>query len=120
MKSRVKAKSGVKARVKAKSRGKRKASVRAKTKPPSSRKSARPRAAAAKAAKPAKPSGTSSRKADPLDQWIVAGATALGLRVDKSWMRAVRTNLRVTLDQAAAVAEFPLPDDAEPAPVFRA
>jgi hypothetical protein len=35
-------------------------------------------------------------------------------------MRAVRANLRVTLDQAAIVAEFPLPDDAEPAPVFRA
>jgi hypothetical protein len=35
-------------------------------------------------------------------------------------MRAVSANLRVTLDQAAMVAEFPLPDDAEPAPVFRA
>jgi hypothetical protein len=122
MKSRVKAKSRAKAksRVKAKSSSKRKASVRAKSKAPPSRKSAQPRVASSKAAKPAKPSRTPSRKADPLDQWIVAGAAALGLPVEKAWMRAVRTNLQVTLDQAAPVAEFPLPDDAEPAPVFRA
>ena len=57
---------------------------------------------------------------DPLDDFIVAGTHALGLKVEKSWMSAVRANLRVTLDQTAMVAAFPLPDDAEPAPVFRA
>ena len=57
---------------------------------------------------------------DPLDGFIAAGTRGLGLKVEKSWMKAVRFNLRVTLDQAALVAAFPLPDDAEPAPVFRA
>jgi hypothetical protein len=32
----------------------------------------------------------------------------------------VRANLDVTLKHAAFVAEFELPDDAEPAPVFKA
>ena len=35
-------------------------------------------------------------------------------------MPAVRANLRVTLAQAALVGEFALPDEAEPAPVFKA
>jgi hypothetical protein len=103
----------MKSRVKAKSRGKRKAGAPAKTKAAAGRKSLKLR-------KAAKPPRTAVPKADPLDNWIVAGASGLGLKVEKSWMRAVRANLRVTLDQAAIVAEFPLPDDAEPAPVFRA
>jgi|SRR5262245_14438231 hypothetical protein len=57
---------------------------------------------------------------DQLDQFISIAAQGLGLRVEKSWMKPVRANLRVTLDLVAMVAEFPLPDDAEPAPVFRA
>ena len=57
---------------------------------------------------------------DPTDAYILAGTRALGLKVEKSWLQAVRFNLQVTLDHAAMVAEFPLPDDAEPAPVFRA
>ena len=57
---------------------------------------------------------------DTFDDFITAGAQNLGLKVEKSWMKAVRFNLRVTLDQAALMADFPLPDDAEPAPVFRA
>ena len=56
----------------------------------------------------------------PLDEFIAAGTRGLGLKVEKSWMKAVRFNLQVTLDLGAMVAEFPLPDDAEPAPVFRA
>jgi hypothetical protein len=35
-------------------------------------------------------------------------------------MTAIRTNLRVTLEQGVMVAEYPLSDHAEPAPVFRA
>ncbi len=64
------------------------------------------------------PGGT--KTLDPTDAYILAVTGALNLKVEKSWLRAVRSNLRVTLDQAAMVAEFPLPDDAEPAPVFRA
>ena len=58
--------------------------------------------------------------ADPLDDFIAAGDARPRPQVEQSWMPAVRANLRVTLDLGAMVAEFPLPDDAEPAPVFRA
>jgi hypothetical protein len=49
----------------------------------------------------------------------VAGARALGLKVAKGWMPAVRVNLAVTLRHAASVESLELPDDAEPAPVYR-
>lgn len=85
----------------------------AKSKPRAKKKAATPRNTKAK-------SLPQTAAADPLDDFIAAGTRGLGLKVEKSWMRAVRTNLRVTLDLGAMVAEFPLPDDAEPAPVFRA
>ena len=55
-----------------------------------------------------------------LDDFIAVGAAALGLKIDKSWMPAVRTHLQVTLGHGVKVASFALPDDAEPAPVFKA
>jgi Protein of unknown function (DUF4089) len=58
--------------------------------------------------------------ADDLDTLIAASARALDLPVDPAWHPAIRFNLEVTLRFAALVASFPLPDDAEPAPVFRA
>ena len=57
---------------------------------------------------------------DPLEDSVAAGACALGLTIDKSWMLAVRGHLQVTLRHAALVSAFALPDDAEPAPVFKA
>ena len=57
---------------------------------------------------------------DPLDGFIEAAALALKLPVDPSWKGAIKANLKVTLAHAATVGEFKLPDDAEPAPVFRA
>ena len=57
---------------------------------------------------------------DPLDDFIAASARALGLTIGRSGMPAVKANLEVTLKHAALVAEFDLPDDAEPAPVFTA
>jgi len=57
---------------------------------------------------------------DPLDDFIVAAAAALALPVDPAWRPAVRTHLEITLKHAALVEAFELPDDAEPAPVFRA
>jgi hypothetical protein len=36
------------------------------------------------------------------------------------WKPAIAANLRVTLAFAEAVEAFPLPDDTEPAPVFKA
>ena len=56
--------------------------------------------------------------ADPLGDFIAAAARALDLKIEKSWLLAVRANLRVTLRLGAMVADFALPDDAEPAPVF--
>jgi hypothetical protein len=67
-----------------------------------------------KVAKPAKP------KHDPLDDLVAAGARALDLKIDKAWVPAVRGHLQVTLRHGALVAAFALPDDAEPAPVFKA
>jgi hypothetical protein len=55
-----------------------------------------------------------------LDALIAASAHALDLPVDPAWHPAIRFNLDVTLRFAALVAAFPLPDEAEPAPVFRA
>jgi len=69
---------------------------------------------ARKVAKPAKPNR------DPLDEFIAAGGRALDLKIDKAWMPAVRGHLQVTLRHGALVAGFALPDDAEPAPVFKA
>jgi hypothetical protein len=45
---------------------------------------------------------------------------ALALPVDPAWYPGVRSSLAITWMLAALVAEFELPDDAEPAPVFRA
>ena len=59
-------------------------------------------------------------KRDPLDDFIAAGARALDLKIDRAWMPAVRMHLQVTLRHGAQVAAFALPDDAEPAPVFKA
>jgi hypothetical protein len=57
---------------------------------------------------------------DDLDDFIAASARALGLPVDPAWYPVIRSNLEVTFRLAAVVADFKLPDDAEPAPVFRA
>jgi len=55
---------------------------------------------------------------DPLDDLIDAATCALDLPIEPEWKAAVKANLQVTLRHGAHVAEFALPDDAEPAPVF--
>jgi hypothetical protein len=57
---------------------------------------------------------------DFIDGFMTAVASALGLTIDPAWREGVRFNLRLVLDHAARVEELPLPDDAEPAPVFHA
>ena len=57
---------------------------------------------------------------ETLDKLIDASAAALALPIDPAWKPAIRANLQVTLRLAATVAEFELPDEAEPAPVFEA
>jgi hypothetical protein len=57
---------------------------------------------------------------ETLDEFIVAAARALSLPIELEWKPAIRANLEMTLKHAAYVDEFPLPDAAEPAPVFKA
>jgi hypothetical protein len=59
-------------------------------------------------------------KPDALDGFIEAAAQALDLPFEPAWQPAIKANLAVTLRQGALVAEFALPDDAEPTPVFQA
>ena len=58
--------------------------------------------------------------ADPFDAMIDTGAQALGIPLKAEWKAEVKVQLQVILRHGALVAEFPLPDDAEPAPVFKA
>jgi hypothetical protein len=44
----------------------------------------------------------------------------LALPLKPEWLPVVTANLEVNLRMATLVAEFPLPDETEPAPVFTA
>jgi 1-carboxybiuret hydrolase subunit AtzG-like protein len=70
------------------------------------------------AAKKSAPARTKSARRDPLDDFIVAAGRALNLPIEPAWQPSIKSNLAVTLRLAALYADFPLPDDAEPAPVF--
>ena len=60
------------------------------------------------------------RPQNDLDAYIDAAAQALGIPIQPEWKAEIRANLDVTFKLAALVGEKELPDDAEPAPVFRA
>jgi hypothetical protein len=64
------------------------------------------------------PAKRKPRRPDPLDVLVDASARALALPLERSWRSGIKSNLAVTLRLAALFADFPLPDDAEPAPVF--
>ena len=55
-----------------------------------------------------------------LDAYCDAAAALLGLTIDPAWRAPVLANLRVLREAAALLEGFPLPDEAEPAPVFEA
>jgi hypothetical protein len=57
---------------------------------------------------------------DAIDKLIDASAELLGLPIDSEWRPGIKANVAVTLRLATMVAEFELPDEAEPAPVFEA
>ncbi|HWV52039.1 DUF4089 domain-containing protein [Pseudorhodoplanes sp.] len=57
---------------------------------------------------------------DITDAWIKSSASMLGLSIDAAWLPSIRANVEVTFRLAKLVDEFPLPDEAEPAPVFGA
>lgn len=56
----------------------------------------------------------------PLTNLIDPMAEALALPIEASWKPSIRANLEVTFKLAALVTEFELPDDAEPAAIFKA
>ncbi len=58
--------------------------------------------------------------ADRLDDYIDAVAKALKLPIEEAWRASVKANLDVSLKLAGLVDEFPLPDETEPASIFRA
>jgi 1-carboxybiuret hydrolase subunit AtzG-like len=78
------------------------------------------RAAAKPPAKAASKKAGATPQHDAVDAMMIASAQALGLTLDPSWQAGIKFNLQLVLRHAALVDEFPLPDDAEPAPVFHA
>lgn len=56
----------------------------------------------------------------PLDAHIEASAHILKLTVNPEWKGDIRAILEAVFKMAAPVQEFELPDDSEPAPVFKA
>jgi Protein of unknown function (DUF4089) len=67
----------------------------------------------------------SSLPPSPLDDDAAAAladamAPLLGIAIDPAWRGAVVANLKANAAAARLVGEFPLPDELEPAPVFRA
>lgn len=73
---------------------------------------------APRARTPARP--PRGKKLDAIEALVAANAQALALPIDPAWHRAIALNLRLLFNHAMMVDEFSLPDDTEPAPVFRA
>jgi len=61
-----------------------------------------------------------TRPVDDPDTYIVAVAGLLGIPLEPAWMGPIAANLAVLRAAATHVGEFPLPDEAEPAPVYAA
>ena len=53
------------------------------------------------------------------EAYVDAAAALIGLTIDPAHRPGVVANLERIAQMAALVMEFPLPDEAEPAPVFR-
>jgi hypothetical protein len=61
-----------------------------------------------------------AKRADVIDTLIEASARALALPIRPPWRTGIKRNLQSILTHAALVDQFSLPDEIEPAPVFRA
>jgi hypothetical protein len=55
-----------------------------------------------------------------LDALIDAGTAVVGIEINQEWRQAIRMHLAISLGHAIAVMEAKLPDELDPAPVFRA
>lgn len=60
-----------------------------------------------------------SKDAFDAEAFLDATTAAMGLTVDPAWRPAVLDNLQRSRQIAQAVLNFPLPDDVEPASIFR-
>ena len=54
------------------------------------------------------------------DEHLTSTTESLGIPVDPAWLPTIRANLDITRRMAALVLAHPLPDEAEPAPLFQA
>jgi 1-carboxybiuret hydrolase subunit AtzG-like len=59
-------------------------------------------------------------RSDGLRVFVKASAQLLDLPIEAEWEGSVTANLDTILRLASAFADFPLPDEAEPAPIFTA
>jgi hypothetical protein len=57
---------------------------------------------------------------DLTDTWITSSAAMLALPIERAWLPTIRANVEVTFRLARLIDDFPLPDEAEPAPVYEA
>ncbi len=64
--------------------------------------------------------GKMDEKQTDWEEFAAVSSNALRVRLEPEWKAAVASNLRTIFNIAAVVDGFPLPDDAEPAPVFEA
>ena len=62
---------------------------------------------------------TDSPNSEDLAGFMDAAARTMDLAIDPQWRSSVLANLEVTLRLARLVTDFKLPDEAEPAPLFR-
>jgi hypothetical protein len=73
---------------------------------------------ARRASKPPRP--LRAKRPDTFATMVTAAIHALALPIEASWHAGVTFNLQLLFKHAALIDEFSLPDDTEPAPVFRA
>jgi hypothetical protein len=68
----------------------------------------------------AKVNKPTSRQPNLISDLIDVSGQAFVLTVERTWKPAVRANLQVIFGQAALFMAFELPEDTEPAPIFKA
>jgi Protein of unknown function (DUF4089) len=75
-----------------------------------------------KSARRARPSAPPprGRNSDDLSALAAAGVTALAVPIEPAWHAGIAFNLQLLFKHAALIDGFALPDESEPAPVFRA
>jgi hypothetical protein len=93
----------------------------------SGRRKAKPARRASKPARPLRGKKIDKKTAkkpnntpDTIASLVAAASQPLALPIEAAWHVGVTFNLQLLFKHAALIDEFSLPDDIEPAPVFRA